>query len=444
MDLLKSLAMPQSQEHYRLLLFMLNLTFIVFVPYIGFLLGASFLARREERKGRATGNPMKIRFARDLVDIVLANKKVLAFLGVIPSLALVFLYAQLLQQTPAIAVDLAGWGFLFLLTAAILLYAYKYTFDLAGVLDGLLGKGHPTEEAKQFAVVNARTHDAMGRWGIVFIAAALFLLTSAMAVAVNRDAWTNIGAIWELFIAPDVYVKYLQFLALSLGMTGLGILFFFFSWEGGKKIDPAYAAYARKKGVDLAVVSLLAQPLLIFLSLFFLPAEALSGVMVALAGIAVLLLLLALQFLYALEKEGSMQYVGYAFFALVCASAFTVTKDQLAIQNATKQHAAQLVVAHERQMETLKAKLGIGAPLPTGEDIYNGKCSACHLYDQKKVGPPYNVVLPKYAGKKADMISFVLNPAKVDPAYPPMPNQGLKPAEADSIVSYLFRKYGQQ
>jgi cytochrome c len=278
----------------------------------------------------------------------------------------------------------------------------------------------------------------------VSIAAALFLLTSAIAVAVNRDAWVNVGAIWELFLSPDVYVKYLQFLALSLGVTGLGILFFFFSWEGGRKLEPEYAAYARKKGVDLAVVSLLVQPVLILLSLLFLPAEALSGIMVALAGIAVLMLLLALQLLYAMEKEGKLQYAGLAFFALVCASAFTVTKDQLAIQNATKEHAARLVVAHEKQIEGLKARLGIGAPLPTGEDIYNGKCSACHLYDQKKVGPAYNLVLPKYAGKKAEMISFVLNPAKVDPAYPPMPNQGLKPAEADSIVSYLFRKYGQQ
>jgi cytochrome c len=444
MDLLKSLAMPQPVEHYRLLLFMLNLTFIVFVPYIGFLLGGAILAWREERKGRSTGNAMKVRFARDLVDIVLASKKVLAFMGVIPSLVLVFLYAQLLQQTPAIAVELAAWGFLLLLTAGILLYAYKYTFDLAGVLDGLLGKGHVTDEAKQFAAVNMRTHEAMGRWGIVSVAAGLFLLTSAIAVATDPALWEGIGAIWELFITPSVYVKYLQFLALSLGVTGLGIVFFLFGWEGGRKLEPEYAAYARKKGIDLAVVSLLAQPLLILLSLLMVPAEALSGVMVALAGIAVVMLLLALQLLYAMEKEGKLQYAALAFFSLICASAFTVTKDQLGIQNATKDHAARLVVSHERQIDALKAQLGIGAPLPTGEDIYNGKCAACHLYDQKKVGPPYNAVIPKYSGKKADMIAFVLNPVKVDPAYPPMPNQGLKPTEADSIVSYLFRKYGQQ
>jgi cytochrome c len=77
----------------------------------------------------------------------------------------------------------------------------------------------------------------------------------------------------------------------------------------------------------------------------------------------------------------------------------------------------------------------------TGEDIYNAKCSACHLFDQKKVGPPYNTVIPKYLGKKDQLIAFVLNPVKVDPAYPNMPNQGLRPAEADSIASFLLRKF---
>ena len=33
-----------------------------------------------------------------------------------------------------------------------------------------------------------------------------------------------------------------------------------------------------------------------------------------------------------------------------------------------------------------------------------------------------------------------MNPVKVNPAYPNMPNQGLKPAEADSIAHYLVEK----
>jgi hypothetical protein len=39
-------------------------------------------------------------------------------------------------------------------------------------------------------------------------------------------------------------------------------------------------------------------------------------------------------------------------------------------------------------------------------------------------------------------MAFVLNPVKMNPAFPPMPNQGLKPAEADSIVSFILRRLG--
>ena len=115
----------------------------------------------------------------------------------------------------------------------------------------------------------------------------------------------------------------------------------------------------------------------------------------------------------------------------------------MAIGNATRGHSARLAYLHDKETELLKSRLGVAAPAMTGEDIYNGKCSACHLFDQKKVGPPYSLVLPKYGGDKARLVAFVLNPVKIDPAYPPMPNQGLKPAEADSVVTYLLGRVGQ-
>jgi len=86
-------------------------------------------------------------------------------------------------------------------------------------------------------------------------------------------------------------------------------------------------------------------------------------------------------------------------------------------------------------------KLGIALVVLSGQEIYDAKCSACHLFDQKKVGPPYKTVIPKYEGKKAQLLAFILNPVKVDPAYPNMPNQGLKPAEADSIATYLLTRF---
>ncbi|MCC6396025.1 MAG: cytochrome c, partial [Bacteroidetes bacterium] len=117
-----------------------------------------------------------------------------------------------------------------------------------------------------------------------------------------------------------------------------------------------------------------------------------------------------------------------------------VTKDQVALHNATRDQAVILAHVYDQSEEALKSALGVAAKQLSGEDIFNAKCSACHLFDQKKVGPPYASVLPKYKGKKPELVSFILNPSKVDPAFPPMPSQGLKPAEADSIATYLLGK----
>ena len=53
-------------------------------------------------------------------------------------------------------------------------------------------------------------------------------------------------------------------------------------------------------------------------------------------------------------------------------------------------------------------------------------------------------VNPKYAGKEAQLIAFIRNPVKVDPAYPQMPNPGLKPNEADAIAKYLLETYDEK
>jgi cytochrome c551/c552 len=76
------------------------------------------------------------------------------------------------------------------------------------------------------------------------------------------------------------------------------------------------------------------------------------------------------------------------------------------------------------------------------EEIFFDKCVSCHSYDKKGVGPALNAVIKKYKGKKDDLKNFLLSPVKVDPNFPPMPNQALKPAEAKAIAEYLFKELG--
>ena len=79
----------------------------------------------------------------------------------------------------------------------------------------------------------------------------------------------------------------------------------------------------------------------------------------------------------------------------------------------------------------------------SGEEIYQIVCSTCHKFDEKLVGPPYNKVLTKYEGKMDQLIEFIKNPVKVDPAYPPMPNFALKTAEAKNIAEYIMAQHSK-
>jgi len=120
---------------------------------------------------------------------------------------------------------------------------------------------------------------------------------------------------------------------------------------------------------------------------------------------------------------------------------FLVIKEQAAFSTATQNQFQMLSANYDAYRAKLNEELGIAAVVVSGEDIFNGRCSACHKFDAKLVGPPYNSVLDKYVGKKDDLVKFVLNPVKVNPEYPVMPNQGLKPNEAEAIADYILKVY---
>jgi cytochrome c len=202
--------------------------------------------------------------------------------------------------------------------------------------------------------------------------------------------------------------------------------------------DEEHKNLFRRLALRMIISSFLAQPLFILFGALLLPAISLSGLIYAMLGLSIALLFLSAQFLYAWSKDANPQFVKSAVYSLLVSFIFISVNDQVSIRNATTSHAAFLAYRYDLATEDLKTRLGVAAVALTGEDIYNGRCSACHLFDEKKIGPAYKDVIPKYGGDKARIMAFVMNPVKMNPAFPPMPNQGLKPAEADSIVSYIL------
>jgi cytochrome c551/c552 len=450
MDFLKTLAIPQSIEHFHVLILIGGLISIVLYPYLGFLLGSSVLSYVYNRKGTRERNLQLIGFAKDLIDTALYDKTIPAFLALLPSFSLVFVYAQVLQSTDAISVGLAGYGFLLLLIGLTLLYTYKYTFRLSGVLgeyEALLKSRSQSpaglDDLHAYTTETLQSHYASGKTGIIALSVASFLIVSATTIAVNPSDWAAISTVFDLFISPDIWIRTLQFVSLAAGATGVGILYLNFAWQGGREgIPEEQKTFLRSISLRLIAGSLLTQPLFIVLGIILLPAASLSGSLYVFVGSTLILLFLTAQFIYAYVKESRTRFINSAVFSLALTCVFLSVNDQVAMHNATTAQAVFLAYRSDQATEELKSKLGVVAAALTGEDIYNGRCSACHLFDEKKIGPAYKDVIPKYGGHKDQIMAFVLNPVKKNPAFPPMPNQGLKQAEADSIVSYILRRLG--
>ena len=136
-------------------------------------------------------------------------------------------------------------------------------------------------------------------------------------------------------------------------------------------------------------------------------------------------------------KNSDTQPAALLFGLIITVLLLNIIKDQEALGRAIEPQIIEIVkAAHEIEKEA-KAKIvsasGVDAVL-----IYNTKCITCHKFDQKVVGPPYQQTVPKYNGDVNKLAEYIYNPQKIDPAYPPMLNQGLKKKEALALAKWLI------
>lgn len=441
MDFLKQIALPQSEAQIGVLYFVMNIITFLLLPFISYLFGALILSLYHGRKGRIAGDADAARFAKDVMDHILPNKSILVLFGVVPYLSLTFAYAQLLQGTSAASVIILTWGFILFVAGAAFASSYQSALKLGGLLETFTGAN---AEAASYKVQMAETRRTSGKYALLFIIASVYCLIAATALAVNPGQWETVTNAAQLFLSADVHIKLIQFILLSLTIASLGTLYFTFAWQGGTaNIPEGYGAYVKRRALPVGLITLLLQPLFVVLSLVLLPVVSLTGLVFFASFLVIFFVFLASHSVYGMMKDFSAGHASRAFFLFVVAVLFIVIQGTAALSGATKGSSALLAYRWTVHHEELLASMGIGAASLTGEEIFSAKCSACHEFGAKKVGPAYKDVLPKYETDRAKLLSFVMNPQKMNPAFPPMPNQGLKPAEADSIAAYIMTMYKQ-
>lgn len=441
MDFLRQIALPQSEAQIGVLHFVMNVIYILLIPFVSYLFGALMLSLYYNRVGRKHQDINSIQFSRDVIDHILPNKSILLLFGVVPYMALTFAYAQLLQSSSAISVSIMTWGMLFFAAAAAFAASYQSALKLGGMFESVTKNN---EEVESFKTQMTETRRTSGKYAMIFLSLSVFCLIAGTSLAAIPDQWQSVSNVLELLFSPAVLVRIVQFIMLSLTIASLGTLYFTFSWEGGKKhLSKEYADCVKKITLPMSLVTLLVQPILAVLTIVVMPVSALGGMVFVSTFLVIFFVFLASHVVYGMIKDFTIGFTGKAFYLFVFAILFVVIQTTSSLSKSTQQHSSLLAYRYELYHEELLAAMGINLAVFTGEDIFNAKCSACHEFGVKKVGPAYKDVLPKYENDRAKLLSFVLNPQKIDPAFPPMPNQGLKPAEVDSIAAYLMTMYKQ-
>jgi cytochrome c len=445
MDFLDKIVLPQSAEHIQLLHYLMILIQFLFLPFLSVALIGTFLSLKYWKKGLKEKNPLYFQFSKDLIETLTVNKSFGVVLGILPIITAILIYAQLLHKSNSSAMIILVIALPLFALGLILVYTFRYSLSFTDFFNYLNNTSSLEQNLKdrlvKFETGSNKLARKSGITGVAFLAIGAWYYVSAISFAVFSESWEIKNQLSVLFSVPAI-LNYIQFLFIAFAITGSAILFSFLYWEGRKEnLSTEYQSLIRKISLTMILTSLIILPILLLINILLLPKSALSGSVFGYSVIAIALIFLSYHFLYAIVKTSNLKMSGQLFFVILFASLALIIKDQIAMSNSTKLHSALLSSDFDKYLVELKGEDTTIVNVRSGEEIYQIICSTCHKFDEKLVGPAYNKVLTKYEGKMDRLVAFIRNPVKVDPAFPPMPNQGLKLDEAKNIAQYIMDQY---
>lgn len=415
MEWLQNITLPQSLEHIELLHYLLVISLFIFISFVSVIFWGTGLSVYFKVNEKKYLDDKYRRIAKDIIEIVTINKSTGVILGIVPLITLILIFAQLFQSAATANLDYLTAS-LFLLSVA-LFFIYDYRNSLSDLKELRLSSGIA---------------------GFIIMFFALWLFVTGITVAVFHGHWQPEGLFSDLF-SSLVIIRFLFLFVASLAVTGGAELFgLFFPLGRRDKVDNDYAEFVKSRMLKVTFTATILLPLIMFANLFIFPDTSLSGAIFAYIIIGLFLLFLAYHFLYMIFVKLSSKFTALLFFSLLLMLLTVIINDKIIISNTTKVQSAILAVEYDELLAEIKGE-DVAVEI-NGEEIYKVRCASCHKFDRKLVGPPHNEVVPKYFGKEEMLLAFIKNPSRIDETYPPMPNPGLKPAEAKAVVDYVLEQ----
>lgn len=453
MNFFDELVIAPSENHVLLLKYMLTISLLLFIPYVSMMLGATFISTYYNKKGKQEASGLYARFAKDVIEKLTITKSAELALGTIPLVSAFFAYAQLLYTVKTITMSIMALSAVIFILSFVFIYRYRNTFKIESILesyrkfinkDAMKPGDKNVQQIEEFEEGILSTNTSSGTIGKYLLLLASYLFAGTTALASSPDKWGEVGNILQVIFSWQTIFNYLAFVSLAGIITGGAIMFYFFSWNGGiKDMDEEYRALVKKAAGSLALISGIMFPLMLLISYVYLPSQAQSPSVFYYMVIVLAVSLVIGNFIYAMVKNSDTSSAAIVFVLIFVLITFNIIKDQLAFGNAIHENTIEITrIAEEHEKEARNKTMqssGVDA-----QQIFNQKCSACHRFDVKLIGPPYDQTVLKYNGDVKKLTEYIFSPYKIDPNFPPMPNQGLKKKEANAMAEWLISKVGKK
>ena len=442
MDELNSLVFPQSPNHLMLLEYLFFLTLLLLLPYLSVIMGTTLFSIMQFSKGNKDGDRNRLIFAKDLIDIFTVNKVMSIALGIIPIISLTFILAQLLYSSNLNFTSDLLFTLILFAVSLVYVYTYKYSFKLKNIFNLVnvddISNQNVINEFEGLQKSNAKLLSKSGLIGFILLLVVAYILVGIFKY-ISSAATEN--TLFDLIFSTNTFLYFLFYIAFSISITCAAIIFKFFK-TGTKNYSPEYLNLVKNFTLKTGLIFTFIQPLLFVISFISSPNSSLSFSIFITGGITLALMLIISVMFYLMYKDSQTNLGGATVLVFLLLAASLIRADQLAFETKNQVNLYEQGKSYIAHIDKIKEEAGVTEVVViSGEDIYNAKCIACHIFDTKLVGPAYNDVLPKYEGKRDDLIAFILNPRKINPEFTAMPNQGLKPKEAEAIADYIVKTY---
>lgn len=432
---MENFALPFSLQYSKIFSIVLIIAASGLYFYLSLLLGSVILTYYYNYKQKVN---ILSQFDFDFIYAPIRKPSLPIVLGVLPYFVLITLDFVWLQGNEFDQLRLTSIiSFVFLLISLSFFMAFKYSFQRLNP-QNVLEKVENDQANFQNVNINKRVK-------IFFFITSIFLIISfvlTLGVQSSKLFYTQ-GITIDLvnvFTKPLFWVKLFYFFSLAISFSLLYYLFNLY-FDKDRQIFLEQESSIARMVFSYGLFFIFVQPALLFLELLIFPTKSLSYWIFISSGLIILLLFIVANNLNAFKKEENTGLAKFAFYLMIVSIILLASRDSMGLYNVLVPKFVKVSQDYAMWEEELKSKLNIKTVVINGKDIFNVKCSACHRFDSKLVGPPYNEVLSKYVNNKSGLVKFILNPVKVNSEYPPMPAQGLIPTEAEAVADYILKVY---